>query len=609
MPPSPTSRPSRWMRSSTRPTTRCSEAAESTARYIAPPGPICSPSAYASAGATPETRKSPAATAFPHRMSFMPSARYGVTAPTARRNCWRDAIAVASRSRSPTGFARSRFRPSAAGHTDIRSGSRFRSRSIPCAASTLSTRSIASFSHAPVAMCSRRTRRYWARRASRSLLRVGAFFVRLGGRLRDLEHLAEIGDVRGIVIHRFRRLVANLGNGLPVASCHLDDDLDRLVAEIIGQIGADAECGVAAPLEILKQPNRQRHVECVRENHGLGSRVDTHLGVVCDEFLAPFERITGIVTHAIEQLAKEEIEVAQERFHPAYVGQRDTEIASILARPGVERKDLRIAQPRPDRLTCLQVLVRHCAQRGESVLECKVDVARADEFRADALLEREKYLLLPAAGKTPPSAVIGAPKLRVADRVDLFDLCGETPAPFRKGRSWLGVAKVDLADDRQQRNLEQYGMQPGPVDRDLDLVGRHRGAPDLDEAILQMKQAEQIDEVALEKAPAAQILELAPSKAQAAKAGDLALDLGDVRGQGDVWRAALEPVLDLRFRKIMQHDLHHRELVQIRVEQRINDHAWSRAGRSVGRWDAHVTRTGLLSATRAPSRRTASRPR
>src|ERR1700720_803281 len=113
--------------------------------------------------------------------------------------------------------------------------------------------------------------------------------------------------------------------------------------------------------------------------------------------------------------------------------------------------------------------------------------------------------------------------------------------------------------------------------------------------------AEQVDEVALEKAPAAQILELAPSKAQAAKAGDLALDLGDVRCQVDVWRAALEAVLDLRFRKMMQHDLHHGELVQISVEQRINNHALSRAGCSVGRWDAHVTRTGLLYATRAPA--------
>src|SRR5437660_7027671 len=121
-----------------------------------------------------------------------------------------------------------------------------------------------------------------------------------------------------------------------------------------------------------------------------------------------------------------------------------------------------------------------------------------------------------------------------------------------------------------------------------------------------MKQAEQIDEVALEKAPAAQILELAPGKAQAAKAGDLALDLGDVRRQIDAWRAALEPVLDLRFRKMMQYDLHHGELVQIRVEQRVNDHSWSRVGRSVGRWDAHVTRTGPLSATRASAFGTAS---
>ena len=82
-----------------------------------------------------------------------------------------------------------------------------------------------------------------------------------------------------------------------------------------------------------------------------------------DQLLAPFERIARIVAHAIEQLAEEEVEIAQECIHPAHVGQRDPEVAAIFARPHVEREHLRIAQPGTDRLARLQVLVRHRAQR------------------------------------------------------------------------------------------------------------------------------------------------------------------------------------------------------------------------------------------------------
>jgi len=40
-----------------------------------------------------------------------------------------------------------------------------------------------------------------------------------------------------------------------------------------------------------------------------------------------------------------------------------------------------------------------------------------------------------------------------------------------------------------------------------------------------------------------------------------------VRRQVDVRIAALEPVLDLRPRKMMQDDLHHREFVEVGIEQ------------------------------------------
>src|SRR5450631_3557687 len=105
----------------------------------------------------------------------------------------------------------------------------------------------------------------------RFLLRIHALFPRLRGHLGNLEHLAQIRDVRWIVVHCLRRLVADLGHGLAVATGHLDDDLQRLVADIIGQIRADAEGGLAAALEIFEEPNRERHIERVRKHHRLGS--------------------------------------------------------------------------------------------------------------------------------------------------------------------------------------------------------------------------------------------------------------------------------------------------------------------------------------------------
>src|SRR5450432_536707 len=113
------------------------------------------------------------------------------------------------------------------------------------------------------------------------------------------------------------------------------------------------------------------------------------------------------MAHAVEQLAEEEIEVAQEGVHSAYVGERNAEVAPILARPGVERENLRIAQARTDGLAGLKVFVRHRSQRRQAVLQREIDIARADELGADALLERNDHFVLPAAREPPPRPVVG----------------------------------------------------------------------------------------------------------------------------------------------------------------------------------------------------------
>ena len=162
----------------------------------------------------------------------------------------------------------------------------------------------------------------------------------------------------------------------------------------------------------------------------------------------------------------------------------------------------------------------------------------------------------------------------------------------------MRVPVVDLGDDREHRHLEQDRVQPRPADRDVDLAVRSGDALDVDEPLVELEESEQVDEIALEEAPAAQVRELVRREAQRAEAADLVANLGDVRRQVDVRIAALETVLDLRSRKVMQDDLHHRELVEVGVEQRRDDHAGAagatrRCGRHAMDWEsANVTRLG-----------------
>jgi hypothetical protein len=65
----------------------------------------------------------------------------------------------------------------------------------------------------------------------------------------------------------------------------------------------------------------------------------------------------------------------------------------------------------------------------------------------------------------------------------------------------------------------------------------------------------------------AQVLEFVLAEAQRAQRPHLLADLVHVGHQVDARIAALEAVLDVRAREVMQHHLHHRELVQVGVEK------------------------------------------
>ncbi len=111
----------------------------------------------------------------------------------------------------------------------------------------------------------------------------------------------------------------------------------------------------------------------------------------------------------------------------------------------------------------------------------------------------------------------------------------------------------------------------------------------------------------LKKRQPRRYVELVGAEAQAAQRADLVADLVDVGREVDVRVAALEAVLDLRARKMMQHDLHHRELVEVGVEQRLDDHrAVARGGGRCGARGRGVGRCYPLAARQGQSRGTTS---
>ena len=125
-------------------------------------------------------------------------------------------------------------------------------------------------------------------------------------------------------------------------------------------------------------------------------------------------------------------------------------------------------------------------------------------------------------------------------------------------------------------------MQPRPADRDVNLTRRQRR--DRDVFLVQAKQAEKVHKITLDEPHGPQIGQLRVLEMQAAQGADLLADFrgercqvkaGAARRGRDLGIAALELVLHLRTRELMQHHLHHGEFVKVRIEKAGDDHRQS----------------------------------
>jgi hypothetical protein len=173
---------------------------------------------------------------------------------------------------------------------------------------------------------------------------------------------------------------------------------------------------------------------------------------------------------------------------------------------------------------------------------------------------------VPVLGEAAPRAVLRHPEIaqrRVVEHQMHLGL--KALATFFPSGLAAHIAKIHFIDDRQHGNFEQNGMQPRALDLNVQLAGR-LGRFDGNAFFRQAEQPEEIHEVALDEPQAAQIVQLFFGEAQLAKRMDLGADLVQVGAQIDVGRTAFIAILHLRRGKVMQHDLHHAELVQIRIE-------------------------------------------
>ena len=176
---------------------------------------------------------------------------------------------------------------------------------------------------------------------------------------------------------------------------------------------------------------------------------------------------------------------------------------------------------------------------------------------------------MPGLAKAAPRAVVSNLQGAQALRLQFTNFGFQPLATLHQIRPLLRVAKVNLIDDGQHRNLKQYGVQPRALDRHLDLA---RGqCSDAYILFIELEDSQKINEVSLDKAHGLEVSQLCVLKPQIAQAANLFANLVDVRRKLSLV-AALETVFNLGARKLMQHHLHHGEFVQVGVEQACNDH-------------------------------------
>ena len=216
-------------------------------------------------------------------------------------------------------------------------------------------------------------------------------------------------------------------------------------------------------------------------------------------------------------------------------------------------------------------LVSHGAQRFHVQLAGQMHVAGADETSGEVVLEHVDHFRLHAKGKASAGAEIGDLQLRqfvgrgvggqpVELAIKLFTGLLQRGFP-------VAIAVAHFADDRQQRYFVKDHMQPRPAQADEQLAVLDAG---MQVTQVEAEQTEEAQEVRFQEGDALKETQLIGTQAQLGQALDLMTDLGQIRAQ-ILGVAAAELPFDFDVGVVVQHRLHHRQLVEVGVEQVLHD--------------------------------------
>jgi len=201
-----------------------------------------------------------------------------------------------------------------------------------------------------------------------------------------------------------------------------------------------------------------------------------------------------------------------------------------------------------------------------------VHVAGADEAAGEVVLEQVYHLFLHPVGKAPPRPEVG--ELEAGQLVgtglglEPVHFLVQALAHLFDRDITIAVAIAYFADDRQQGDFVEDHVQPRPAHADRQLPGRVQA--DLHVAQVEAEQAEEADEVRLEERDLFQVGQLVVGDGDFAQLLDLVADLRQVRREVFIVAAAELP-LHLGVGVVVQHRLHHGDLVEVGVQQVLDD--------------------------------------
>lgn len=150
----------------------------------------------------------------------------------------------------------------------------------------------------------------------------------------DLVEPCQVFQVVGVFAHAFARSVADFGYRASVTGHHLDDDVERFVTKVVGQVGAYAETGIDPTPEMIVKLEDFVEGKPVAENQGFALWLDVEGFIEPDRPLAPGDRIAAVVAQAVIEVAEKQLEIPAEGFHGIAVGEGDSQAVAIFQQPG-----------------------------------------------------------------------------------------------------------------------------------------------------------------------------------------------------------------------------------------------------------------------------------